>query len=227
MSSINAVYVVAGIIHLVNAVQYIYAWFPLGFGLLSWVMIPEYLNVLGAGLYLVSASKYDAAQNDEALTRQIHQIETASSLIEVFAAFGWTAVWWYTYVRGSGRGLTFDDPDFSGNALIIIPSIIYFVYNCSNLVDPANYYSGPNATLYITADLWYFVGSIIYIFSALRDDGWFPSFGIFGWTTFKILQCCRCQRAAVWLRGEEVTAVKNVGDWGAYHNDRDVTQPTV
>ena len=151
IASINAVYIVAGVVHLLNAFQYIYAWFPLGFGLLSPVMIPEYLNVLGAALYLVGAARYNAAMFDADITHSIHVLETVASLIEVFAAFGWTIVWWFTFVRGPGRGLTLDDPDFTGNALIIIPSIIYFVYNVNNLIDAKNYYEGANATLYMTA----------------------------------------------------------------------------
>jgi hypothetical protein len=221
------VYIVAGVIHLVNALQYIYAWFPLGFGLLSPVMIPEYLNVAGAGLYLVGAARYNAAMFSTEVTHSIHVIETIASLLEVFAAFGWTAVWWYTFVRGPGRGLTLDDPDFTGNALIVVPSIIYFVYNVNNLIDANNYYEGPNAELYMTADLWYFIGSIIYVFSALRDDGWFPSFRVFGATTFgalRLLERAGVQRArdfAEWLRGDEYTEVKAVGDWSNNHVDRD------
>lgn len=57
--SINQVYVAAAVIHFLNAFQYMWVWFPLGYGPFSWVMIPEWLNVLGACLYLVSASKYN------------------------------------------------------------------------------------------------------------------------------------------------------------------------
>jgi len=187
VASINAVYIIAGIIHLLNAVQYIYAWFPLGYGLLTWVMVPEYLNVAGAALYLAAASQYNQAYSSEAARSRIHVIETIASAIEVGAAFGWTAVWWVTHARGRGRGLTLDDPDFSGNALIIVPSIIYLVYNVNNLRDANNYFTGPNALLYQTADLWYFVGSLIYLASAARDDGWFPSFGVFGAAVFGAL----------------------------------------
>ena len=229
VASINAMYIVAGVIHLVNALQYIYAWFPLGFGLLSPVMIPEYLNVVGAGLYLVGAARYNAAMHNADITHSIHVIETIASLIEVFAAFGWTIVWWYTFVRGPGRGLTLDDPDFTGNALIVVPSIIYLVYNVNNLIDPNNYYTGPNAELYMTADLWYFIGSIVYVFSALRDDGWFPSFRIFGAAVFGalgVLEMCLGPRVgdfAEWLRGEEYARVQGIGKWERNHEDRDTT----
>jgi hypothetical protein len=191
---------------LLNAFQYIYAWFPLGYGLLSWVMIPEYLNVIGAGIYLAGAARYNSAMYSEATTHDIHVLETIASSVEVLAAFGWVVVWWYTYMPGRGRGLTLDDPDFSGNALIVVPSIVYLVYNVNNLVDARNYCVGTNAKLYTTADLWYFIGSIIYVLSAARDDGWFPHFWFFGAATFAVLDAAAAVRLpgaralAAWLR---------------------------
>ena len=179
LRGINQLYVAAGVIHLFNAFQYIYAWLPLGYGLLHPVMIPEYLNVLGAALYLVSASYYNetfSSYTSEA-TLRVHRIETASSLIEVFAALGWALVWWKTHARGRGRGLTFDDPDFWGNFFIVVPSFFYFVYNIQNLRDPESY--GTNY-LFAQGDTLYFVGSIFYILCALRDDGWFNSFWVCG-----------------------------------------------
>ena len=187
LRGINALYVAAGVIHLINALQYIYAWMPLGYGFLHPVMIPEYLNVLGAALYLWSASLYNTTITDytyDAATKvttygpsvlRVHEIETASSLIEVFAAIGWCLVWAFTYIPGPGRGYTLDDPDMSGNLLILVPSIIYFVYNVQNLRDPSSYNDN---TLYETGDTWYFVGAVFFFCSALRDDGWFPSFGL-------------------------------------------------
>ena len=168
-------------IHLFNAFQYIYAWLPLGYGLLHPVMIPEYLNVLGAALYLWSASLYNQTVTDwtyaSPATLRVHEIETASSLIEVFAALGWTAVWWLTHARGKGRGLTLDDPDFMGQVLIVVPSIVYFAYNLQNLKDPGSY--GTNE-LYVKADDLYFAGSLFYVLCALRDDEWFASLWVFG-----------------------------------------------
>ena len=185
MRGINSLYVAAGVIHLLNAFQYIYAWLPLGYSFLSPVMIPEYLNVLGAALYLWSASLYNTNLTDysyDAATKtttygasvlRVHEIETASSLIEVFAAVGWCVVWAYTYIPGPGRGYTLDDPDFTGNVLILVPSIIYFVYNVQNLTAPGSYASN---NLYEVGDTLYFAGAVFFMCSALRDDGWFPSF---------------------------------------------------
>ncbi len=220
MRSIDSLYLVAGIIHLVNAFQYIYAWFPLGFGIFTWVMIPEWLNVIGASLYLIGASQYDVAYRNEDVLYRNHVIETVASAVEVGAALGWTWVWWVTHVRGPGRGLTLDDPDFTGNALIIIPSIMYLVYNVNNLRDPQAYIEGPNSTLYKTADLWYAVGSVVYLFSALRDDGWFSSFGVFGSAAFGLLtlvpgggSAAARLRADAGARGEAKPLMGVVGEY--------------
>jgi hypothetical protein len=183
---LNALYIAAGVIHLVNAFQYVFAWMPLGYGLLHPVMIPEYLNIVGASLYLWSASLYDANLTDYttgpdgsitygASVLLTHEIETASSLIEVFAAIGWCVVWALSYTPGPSRGYTLDDPDFLGNLLILVPSVIYFVYNVQNLRNPASF--GTNL-LYEVGDTWDFVGSVFFLCSSLRDDGWFPGFGL-------------------------------------------------
>lgn len=34
-------------------------WFPLGYGLVTWVMVPEYLNVIGAAIYLYTSTLYN------------------------------------------------------------------------------------------------------------------------------------------------------------------------
>ncbi len=183
LRGLNALYIAAGVIHLINAFQYIYAWFPLGYGLLHPVMIPEYLNVIGAALYLWSASLYNQNIKDYTYegpsTLAVHRIETASSAIEVCAAFGWAGVWVWTYVGGPGRGWTLDDPDFYGNFFIIAPSIMYLVYNVENLRDPPSYASN---FLYRQADALYFAGAVFYILAALRDDGWFQSFPLWSMT---------------------------------------------
>jgi hypothetical protein len=216
LRSINQLYIAAGVIHLFNAFQYIFAWLPLGYGLLHPVMIPEYLNVLGAALYLASASKYNETLSSYTsdTTKLVHRIETASSFIEVLAAVGWTVVWWKTHARGRGRGLTVDDPDFWGNVFIVVPSVIYFVYNVQNLKDPEGY--GTNY-LFTKGDTLYFVGSLFYILCALRDDGWFDSF-VVGGALFRGLglawlweracgRCCSCEVA---------DSVKALGEEGAY-----------
>jgi hypothetical protein len=210
LRGINQLYVAAAVIHFFNAFQYIYAWLPLGYGVLHPVMIPEYLNVLGATLYLVSASKYNEtlSSNTSFATLTVHRIETSSAFFEILAALGWTLVWWKTHARGKGRGLTFDDPDFWGNFFIVVPSFIYFVYNVQILKDLESYDTNQ---LYKKGDLLYFVGSIFYVFCALRDDGWFNSFFVFG-ATFRRLglaflwerACGRCWSCEVEEEGKAV-----------------------
>ena len=185
-------------IHLLNALQYIWAWLPFGYGFLHPVMIPEYLNVIGAALYLWSASLYNTNVTDWVWDVQnqvtvygpsvllVHRIETASSFIEILAAIGWCVVWAYTYIPGPGKGYTLDDPDFLGNILILVPSIIYFVYNVQNLQDPSSYTTN---SLYTTADTWYFCGACFFLCSALRDDGWFPSFGLWPFVRLALGKC--------------------------------------
>lgn len=52
-------YKVSGILHGVNAFQYAWAWLPLGVSWLSPLMIPEYLNMIGAGMYTWTAYQYE------------------------------------------------------------------------------------------------------------------------------------------------------------------------
>lgn len=49
INSINNLFVAAGVIHLINAFMYAWSWLPLGYTWCSIVMIPEYLNMIGAG----------------------------------------------------------------------------------------------------------------------------------------------------------------------------------
>lgn len=173
MKYVNNLYIGFAVIHLFNAFQFMGSWLPLGFGLCSVVQIPEILNVVGASLYLWSASLYDkqdiySYQDD--ITMQVHRIETAAASIEIIAALGWVVTWWLTYPRGQlGRGWTLDDPDSWANVFIVVPSIFYVAYNAQILADTTQY--GAN-TLYITGDILYCAGSFFYLFASMRDDGW-------------------------------------------------------
>lgn len=173
LESVNNLFVASGILHLINSLMYIWAWLPLGFNLCSVVMIPEYLNVIGASIYLYTAtlySKTDGSYQDD-VTFTIHHFETAAASIEILAALGWCFTWWLTYPRGQpGRGWTFDDPDIWANIFIVVPSIFYVVYNAQILADPLNYCCN---TLYTQGDTLYAIGSVFYLFAALRDDGYF------------------------------------------------------
>ena len=79
-------------------------------------------------------------------------------------------MWWKTYIRIPGRGLTFDDPDLHANIFILVPSIIYVIYNVQIYLDPTTF--GANF-LYVQGDILYFVGSLFYLAASLRDNGFF------------------------------------------------------
>ena len=159
--------------HLLNAFMYMWAWKPAGYGLFSVVQIPELLNAIGAAVYTVTAWRYEevgAADYDAPVTLLVHDLETAASAVELFAAVGWCTTWWLTYPRGVvGRGFTLDDPDVWGNVFILVPSIYYVVYNVRVDLDPKLYLTD---TLYTDANVLFAAGSCIYLLSSLRDDGW-------------------------------------------------------
>jgi hypothetical protein len=173
IENINNLFIAAGVIHLVNAFMYIWSWLPLGYTLCSVVMIPEYLNVLGASLYLYTANQYgkmDGTYTDD-ITFRVHYIETAAASIELVAAFGWATTWYLTFPRRTvGRGWTLDDPDSWGNIFIVVPSIYYIAYNIQILSNPADYCCND---VYKTGDNLYLLGAVFYLIAALRDDGLF------------------------------------------------------
>lgn len=186
---INRLYYAFNVVHTINAVQYYHSWLPLGY---RWyhlhIVLPDYLNMFGAGLYIYSSTFYEACYNDSAdaadapSCMSIHRLETTAAALETVAAFGWFAVWIATYPRQTpGRGWSLDDPDTWANAGIVIPSIVYLAYNVQVINDPTQY--GSNF-LYVTGDLLYFLGAIAYLLCALRDDGWFffmPGGGVWSW----------------------------------------------
>lgn len=91
--------------HFLNAWMYWWAWKGR-----SWkdpIVYPEYLNVLGALLYLWSAALYPTeAGPTDAATLKVHRIETAAAGIEWLACVGWYITWHLTYIRVPGRGYT-------------------------------------------------------------------------------------------------------------------------
>jgi hypothetical protein len=171
-AALDTAYKASAVIHLVNAFMYIWAWLPSGYSLLSPVLLPDYLNVAGAGCYLWSAWQYAAMGGvKDPLTAQVHWAETAAASIELVAAFGWCAQWYATYPRGApNRGWTLDDPDVLANIFIVVPSIYYVAYNAIILADFKQYNT---STLYVDGNAQYALGSLFYLASSLRDDGWF------------------------------------------------------
>ena len=91
---------------------------------------PEYLNILGAALYLWSAALYPTESGPtDATTLKVHRIETAAAGIEWLACVGWFITWHLTYLRVPGRGYTLDDPDVWALITIFGGSTMYMVYN--------------------------------------------------------------------------------------------------
>jgi hypothetical protein len=193
VSRTNTFFLAAAIIHIINAFQYFIVW-PLNFNpatgkrwsIFAWVQIPEYLNIIEATLYLATACLYPKETAFgltaylDSTTRNVVKIELAAALIELLACFMWCTVWWFTFPRGRGRGITLDDPEFIALVLLTIPSFFYVAYNSLVNQDLANVGNGKLDQLYNVADWIYWAGSLFYVLAALRDDGWFPSFWIWG-----------------------------------------------
>lgn len=145
-SAVNAAYTGWGVVHLINALQYLTSWLQAGVPLRRLrVTAPDWGNVLGAMLYLASAAGYGDVEKEgpggPAAARG-RRLELAASLVEVAAAYGWTRVWLDALPAGAaalGRGMVLSDPDAWGNALIVLPSFIYLLYNAQITADPAQY----------------------------------------------------------------------------------------
>ncbi|CAF1546852.1 unnamed protein product [Adineta ricciae] len=140
----------------------------------SWrdvIMIPEYLNMIEAGLYIWSTSWYPRLDTlGGYYTMFIHKIETTAGVIDVFATFGWIMSWYMTYTRTLGRGFSLDDPDVIAFSMTTLGAIVYVVYNVQVLIHPEDY---DDNTLYTKADIIFFVGACFYIFANMRDLNWF------------------------------------------------------
>jgi hypothetical protein len=86
--NINLYYVGLGILHLLSAFLYWWAWRDRSW--LDIIMIPEYLNHIEAGLYLWSAFWYSKQDTlGGYYTLAIHKIELTAAIIELVASFGW------------------------------------------------------------------------------------------------------------------------------------------
>ncbi|CAF1312480.1 unnamed protein product [Rotaria sordida] len=177
--NINRYYIIFGILHLISAFLYWWAWRDRSW--LDIIMIPEYLNHIEAGLYLWSAFWYSKQDTlGGYYTLAVHKIEMTAAIIEVVASFGWIMSWYLTYTRTLGRGFTFDDPDTVAYLTTTISSVIYIVYNIQINIYPEQY--GTNI-LYKYGDILYFIGAWYYIFAGLRDENclWFlPLAGQYG-----------------------------------------------
>jgi len=179
---VNRQFIAASSVHVFNGVMFGLVWVPyfiehpelsMTFRLL--LLLPEFLNICEASLYIKSATLYgEAAETCANLTcdlyTDIHRYETSAAFLEMFASFGWFWSWYVTYLPGPGRGISIWDPDFLGAVGLILPSIIYVAYNIQNILRPDEY---KNNSLYEVADLLYGIDAPLYLFAALRDAGCF------------------------------------------------------
>jgi hypothetical protein len=84
----NRLYIGLGFLHLISAVLYWWAW--RGRSWLDIIMIPEYLNLIEAGLYLWSGFWYSKQDTlGGYYTLAVHKIEMTAAIVELFASFGW------------------------------------------------------------------------------------------------------------------------------------------
>jgi len=165
----DKVYYFFGMVHFLNAWMYWYAWKDV-----RWrdpILYPEYLNVVGAALYLWSSSLYRRESGPhDAATSHIHVIETCAAIVELLACVGWAFTWHLTYERVPGRGYTLDDPDVWALLTIFAAAITYVVYNLQILAHP-DWYS--DNEVYFLGDISYAMNGVLYLLAGLRDDGWF------------------------------------------------------
>ncbi|CAF1216522.1 unnamed protein product [Adineta ricciae] len=166
---INRIYFVLAIVNIIMAILLCWAWRERS--VFDIVMIPEYLNIIQAILYLWSAMWYPKQDTlGGYFTMAVHKIELVASVIGLFAAIGWIVSWFLTYTRIFGRGYTLDDPDMIATVAMIANAIIYLVYNIQLMISPEYYESN---MLYKTGDICDFIEACFCVFACLRDDDWF------------------------------------------------------
>jgi len=179
---LNRQYIAASSVHILNGIMYGLVWVPyfrahpdLTRTRKFFLLLPEFLNIIEASIYVKSASIYGEAYGtcqsyDCELFQEMHNYETVAASLEMIASFGWLWSWYVSYHPGRGRGVTLWDPDFLGAVGLIIPSIIYVAYNIMNLLRPEEFYDN---YLFLTADVMYGIDAPLYLFAALRDAGFF------------------------------------------------------
>jgi len=183
LATINKQFIAAGVIHLLSAVMYLFAWYP--WMVENWsktttlfrfaILLPEFLNIIEAAIYIRTADLY-APYSIVCLTYtckeyvHLHALELAAASVNFVASVLWLWQWYATFIRGPGRGLSPFDVDFYAQLLLLVPSAIYVAYNVQVSNDLESY--GPNK-LYKSADVVYFVGAVLYVIGAMRDNDFF------------------------------------------------------
>lgn len=190
----NQIYLIFAVIHLIDA--FLYAWSWEGYGFLTVEMIPEYLNIIGACLYLYSSTLYDDLYVTDDYSSEYSSsfgicrtIELTAAIVEVFAAFGWVYTWYLEFLKKleqSGplphRGMSLFDPDLYANITIIVAAVCYLVYSIQISMDYSLYETD---NMFEIGDIIYFANSIFYFVSALREYGFFEY--IYDLTDYKVV----------------------------------------
>lgn len=174
-------------VHIVNAAMYLYMWSELR-PLNSLFLLPDWLNLLGAIIYLVSAWYYPLAFADTttgglkvSLVINQHYFSVVNYLdflgcaLELLASLGWVVQWYVDYCTDLlvnplsciGRGFTLDDPDLWGNVTLLLAAGHYFSYNLTIVSDPSQH---DRCLLYELGDRLYALNSMCYLLCALRDS---------------------------------------------------------
>jgi len=186
----NDLYFKFAVVHLIDAFLYLWAWDDKGY--LDPYCYPEYLNILGAGLYLWSACLYplefssddDVSNSPTDSFYACRRIELSAAVVEIFASIGWIVTWWWglkekyetsnsqSYRMPPGIGLSLEDSDFHACWTIMLAALLYFVYNVQVLDSPERYATN---FAYVWGDIFYLLNSLFYFAAALRDYGWFDS----------------------------------------------------
>ena len=147
---VSLFYVVAALLHVVNAVQYLAVW-PAHrnpatgafWRAWDWVQAPEWLNLAAAALALAGAVLYDTRQAvgparfSDGASATVARLELAGAVLQAAAAVGWAAVWWATHARGAGRGATPADPEFIAVLALAPPAGIAVFFRAAALQAPA------------------------------------------------------------------------------------------
>jgi len=97
----SSMYTSLNVIHIFNACQYIYMWKAFGVPYISFLVVPDYLNITEGSIYLVSSTLYFYEDVSGVLT-SVHYLETVASIVELISATGWFWQWYKTYDRLPG-----------------------------------------------------------------------------------------------------------------------------
>jgi len=154
-------------VHLFDAILYLWMWLEL-MSLKHFLLTPDWLNLLGALIYITSTSlyKYQYENNSSNPNEKgdktiffgvVRRLELSASVLELAMSFGWVWQWFVEYrsdlIRDPfscvGRGFTLDDPDVWANITLIVAASYYVAYNVTVFMDYSRY---DTCNLYVVGD---------------------------------------------------------------------------